>query len=213
MLAAQMSRVPCSSRPAPGVRLGRCALALSLGALGTAASGAADADDFLRGPHPSLAENEVTLDAGLQIATVYGGLSGALGYGFQAAGPIWFELRLAARDGELGPDALETRLKCACPQVTSGADVLAGFGYRLRLNVPVVVAGRVLAGPTYTFRDGGSDGVGVALRGAVGGRYYLYDWLGFGAEVGLQFGTTGLPASAPSSARVLDLTLGAAVQF
>jgi hypothetical protein len=213
MLAAQMLRVTRSRRRAPSLGRWACGLALGLGAVVVARSNPARAEDLLRGPHPFLAENEVTLDGGLQLANVYGGLSGALGYGFQAAGPIWFELRLAVRDGELGPDALETRQKCACPQITSGADVQAGLGYRLRLNVPVVVAGRVLGGPTYTFRDGGSDGAGVALRGALGGRYYLYDWLGFGGELGLQVGTTGLPSEAPGMARILELTVGAAVQF
>jgi hypothetical protein len=197
----------------------RVALALAAGAL--AGSRPAVADELLRGPHPFLKDNEVALDAGIAMANFYGATQAALGYGYQATGAVWFELRATLRDAQSGPNFAQIRPKCACPVVETAADVLAGASFRFRMNVPVVPYAKLLVGPTYSFPEDAASGVGLAARASAGARYYLYDWLGFGLELGLLYGRTGLDERDASGAetgleptvRLLELGVGAAVQF
>jgi len=191
----------------------------SLLALATAAPAGADEAPFLRGPHPFLAENEVSLQTGYGMANYFSGVRASAGYGFQAAGSLWLDLHVDLVDAQRGPELVGP--KCAmgsggpCAAVDLYTDVLAGLKYKLRMNVPVIPYAGLVAGPIFLFNSGAEGAFGLAARASVGARYFLYDWLGFGLELGALFGGawvaegTGLE----SDLRILDLGLGAEVQF
>jgi hypothetical protein len=57
--------------------------------------------------------------------------------------------------------------------------------------------------------------VGIALRAAVGARYFLYEWLGLGVEIGGLVGAAAVDEmmGLESSLLMLDLGVGVEVQF
>lgn len=185
--------------------------------LGLRSSRAARADDFLHGPHPFLKDNELVVEAALMNANFYGAFRAALSYGYQAYGGLWLDLRLGLQDVGSAPDALQPTFKCSSctAALNSAVEVMAGVTYRLRMNVPVVPYVKLSTGPMYFFPTGEESTLGFGIRPAVGARYYLYDWLGFGAELGFMTGWTGLPHGNGlyRTVSVLDAGLGVAVQF
>ncbi len=185
--------------------------------LGLASSSVVHADDFLRGPHPFLKDNELVVEAALLKANFYGAFRGAVGYGYQSYGGLWLDLRVGFQDVGSAPGFLQSTDKCgSCTaELNSAVEVLAGVTYRLRMNVPVVPYLKLSAGPMYFFPTGEEATLGFALRPAVGARYYLFDWLGFGPELGFLTGWTGLPHGNGlyRSLMIFDASLGVAVQF
>lgn len=168
----------------------------------------ARAEDILRGPHPFVKENSLSLSGGLTASSgaAVGGTRMHLNYGYQFSGSIWLDLHAGVVDG--GPDTPGDEVCASCG---TSADVLAGVAYRLRMNVPVVPYAKLSAGMLYLFPGQGENTAGMLVRPAVGGKYHLYDWLGFGLEIATNIGF----ASAGSSRTVasLDLTIGAEYQF
>jgi hypothetical protein len=57
--------------------------------------------------------------------------------------------------------------------------------------------------------------MGIAVRSAVGARYFLYEWFGVGMELGLMLGAAAVDEAAglDSQVRMLDINLGAQVHF
>ena len=167
---------------------------------------------LLQGPHPFAKDNELSLSAGYGMANFFGGMRAGLGYGFQAAGSLWLDLRVDLVDGR-GPGGITT--KCACARVNSYADVLAGLRYKLRMNVPVIPSFGVAAGPVFLFNQDASDAIGFAVRGSVGAKYFLYDWLGFGLELGALIGGSAVDnvPGLERNLRILDVAFAAEVQF
>ena len=151
---------------------------------------AVQAEPLLRGPHPFLRDNALEVRGGFAHAGFFGGPRLAVSYGYAAAGSLWLDLSAGLVDGG-GP--LAVRDKCACADhLNTYADVLAGISYRLRTSLPLVPYGKVAGGLLTFFPERSPRGAGLGARGAAGARWYLYDWLGFGLEVGTVLGFTGL---------------------
>jgi hypothetical protein len=193
------------------------ALAAGLLAVWSAASPgpAAAADEpFLRGPHPFRKENAFSLAAGYGVANGFNGVQVALDYGYEISGSLWFDLRFHLLDA--ATDMRETAPTCAtCAEVATFADVQAGLRYKLQTDIPLIPYGSATVGPVFLFHRGAAGAVGLALRTSVGAKYFLYDWLGLGLELGLVLGGAAVDEAAglSSGLRMIDFGLGAEVQF
>jgi hypothetical protein len=187
--------------------------ALAVASLAIVVDSAGADTPFLNGPHPFLKDNELSVSAGYGVANYFSGMRAGVAYGFQAAGSLWLDLRLDILDGRIGTQEVQSR--CACAQIETFVDVLAGIKYKLRMNVPVIPYAGLVAGPVYLFPDYARSAFGLAARGSLGARYFLYDWLGFGLELGALVGGAWVEnvAGLQPGLRVLDLALGAEIQF
>jgi hypothetical protein len=182
----------------------------------SAAAAAPPASTLLRGPHPFRAENVLTATGGFAVTNQFNGVRAGVGYGYQLAGSLWFDLRADLFDGEKGPPSPIVPFPCpGCAKVTKMATVMGGMAYRLRAQIPLIPYAAVDAGPVFLFAKGARGAVGIAVRAAAGARYYLYDWLGVGLEAGGLLGgavvdeATGLS----STLALFDLGLSAEFQF
>jgi len=168
----------------------------------------ARAEDILRGPHPFVKENSLSLSGGLTAASgaAVGGTRLHLNYGYQLAGSVWLDIHAGIVDGDPDPPGA-----AVCASCGTSADVLGGIAYRLRMNIPVVPYAKLSAGVVYLFPGQGENTAGLLARPAVGGKYFLYDWLGFGLELatGIGFVSAGSSRTVAS----LDLSVGAEWQF
>jgi len=173
------------------------------------------AEPLLRGPHPFLKDNELALAGGYGVANDFHGVRAGLSYGYQMAGSLWLDLRLELVDAAAGqPPALAPEC-LTCAEVETFAGVLGGLKYKLRTEIPLVPYGALGAGPVFLFNRGAGGAVGIALRAAVGARYFLYEWLGLGLEIGGLLGAAAVDEAVglESSLRMLDFGVGAEVQF
>lgn len=176
-------------------------------------SGPAWAQELLRGPHPFLRDNELSVHGGytLGIGDTFGGPKAALDYGYRIDGGLWLDLGLSLVAGICRPRVGEA----GCARDGDQVEVLAGIKYKLRMNVPVVPYGKLQAGPAYLFPDESRSAFGFVLRGGIGAKYFPYDWIGVGPELTFGVGHAGYEADGPL-ARTLagaDLLLGAELQF
>lgn len=171
-------------------------------------------EPFLRGPHPFRMDNALSLAAGYGIASGFQGLSLALDYGYQIAGSLWFDLRFDLLDAP-GAASRPAPGCMACAEVATFADVMAGLRYKLQTDIPLVPYGSAAVGPLFLFHTGAQGAFGIALRASVGAKYFLFDWFGLGAELGLVLGGAVVDEAAglSSAVRLIDLGLGAEVQF
>jgi hypothetical protein len=184
-------------------------------AVSTAAPLAARAEPFLRGPYPFRNENDLTLHGGYGVANGFSGVRAGGSYGFQAAGSLWVDIRIDVVDAHSGPPEVNG-LPCeACARVDTFVDVFGGVKYKLRTNLPLVPYGGVVVGPVYLFNEGARSAAGVAARASVGAKYFLYEWLGLGAELGGMVGGAWVEdvAGLETNLRMLDVGIGAEVQF
>jgi hypothetical protein len=194
--------------PAPVV-----AAALLVVNLGAAPAVGAVDEPLLRGPHPFRMDNALTISAGYGLGSGFHGLSAGLDYGYQIAGSLWFDLRFDLVDAAGHAPA---PLPCiACAEVTTFADVLAGLRFKLQTDIPLVPYGSVAVGPVFLFHQGAPGAVGMALQTAIGAKYFLFDWFGLGAELGLLLGGAVVDEMAGLTPylRLIDLGIGAEVQF
>ena len=175
----------------------------------------AAAEPLLRGPHPFLKDNELALAAGYALANDFDGVRAALTYGYELAGSLWLDLRIELVDADAGRPPAPSPDCVQCAEVNTFAGVLGGLKYKLRTQIPLVPYGSVGAGPVFLFNQGAGGAVGIALRAAVGARYFLYDWLGLGAEVGGLLGAAAVDETAglDSAVQMLDFGVSAEVQF
>jgi hypothetical protein len=103
---------------------------------------------LLRGPHPFRSENVLTGTAGYGVANQFHGLRAGVGFGYELAGSLWFDLHLDVIDAESGNAAERIFPACTtCGKVDTFASVLGGLAYRLRANVPVIPYAALTAGP------------------------------------------------------------------
>ena len=139
----------------------------------------------LRGPHPFLKENALTFQAG--YAAGFGdGFSGTRvegDYLMQARGGLWFDLSM----GMVAGSCHTGRVACSL-DTGSAADILVGAEWRFQMTVPVIPYTKFALGPVYLFPDRGNDTMAFLLRGAVGAKYYPFDWFGVGAEIAASWG-------------------------
>jgi hypothetical protein len=169
---------------------------------------------LLRGPHPFARQNVLTGGAGFAVANQFHGLRAGVGYGYELAGSLWFDLRLDVIDADGGNAAERIYPACTnCGKVETFASVQGGLSYRLRANVPVIPYAALTAGPIYLFNRNARGAIGMAARSSIGARYYLYDWLGFGVELAGLLGSAALDEAAGMSSTVAIFDLGISAEF
>jgi hypothetical protein len=175
----------------------------------------AAAEPLLRGPHPFLKDNELALTGGYGVANDFHGVRADLSYGYELAGSLWLDLRMDLIDAAAGQPPTPAPTCFSCAEVETFAAVLGGLKYKLRTEIPLVPYAALEAGPVFLFNRGAGGAVGIALRAAVGARYFLYEWLGLGAEIGLLGGAAAVDEAVglESSIRMLDFGVSAEVQF
>ncbi|MDX2019152.1 MAG: hypothetical protein SF187_02855 [Deltaproteobacteria bacterium] len=184
---------------------------LGLSSAAAAATGPADGG-LLRGPHPFLKPNALQLAGGFHAASGggIGGLKLKAAFEYELVGSLWLNLHVGFVDGSDKP--VDGRACATCGQM---ADTMGGLSYRLRMDVPVILTGTLAGGFLFVFPDQYSAAMGLGVRGSISGRYYLYDWLGFGLEIGTTVGfashekASGLSRGLAS----LDALVGVEVQF
>jgi hypothetical protein len=167
----------------------------------------------LRGPHPFLQENVLTLTAGYGFANQLSGVRGALGYGRDIAGSLWFDLRLDLIDNSDPAPAPQNPPCTNCAQVDTLASVLGGLAYRLRADIPVIPYGSLTAGPVFMFNTGARGAIGFAVRASVGARYYLHEWIGLGVELGAVAGGAVVDQDAGLSENIAQFDLGLSAEY
>lgn len=171
--------------------------------------------ELLRGPYPFALANDLTLDGGYAKANGWSGARVSVAYGYTLAGSLCLALQIdTVSAGSLerpAPPADCTR----CGEVSSYFDVLAGLKYKLSTPIPLVPYAAVVMGPVFLFHERARGAMGIAVRTAVGARYFLYEWLGVGMELGGTLGAAAVDETAglASQVRLLDINLGAQVAF
>jgi hypothetical protein len=186
----------------------RASLCGVLAAAALLAPGHARADDYvLRGPHPFLKDNE--LSAHVQIVAGLGGTPGgtkvATDYGYRLTGPAWLNLQLNFQ-----------RAPCHSPSGASTCDepsgsvfeTLAGVKLQWATPIPLVPYVKGAVGLAYAFPNGAANTLGFAARGGGGAAWFIFDWLGFGAEFGYSVGSMSTGSSTYS-----ELDFGGGVEF
>lgn len=165
----------------------------------------------LTGPHPFLKENAITVHYLLAhgLGDTFSGNGLGLGYGYMLDGPLWLDLQVNVRG-----DSCPLTVSCG-PHHGSDAEVLGGVAWRFRTDLPIIPTLRGGAGLVYLFPEAAESAVGLTLRGGAGAKYYAYDWLGFGAELGASLGHAFFSDAYPGSRRyrLIDLAFGIELQF
>jgi hypothetical protein len=181
--------------------------ALLAGAL--AASPARADDNILRGPHPFLKDNALSAHVLLVAggSETPGGAKIEADYGLRLRGPAWLDLQLNYQNGRC--DTGTTAGTCTVPAGTI-FETLVGTKLAWATAIPVVPYVKGAVGLAYAFPDGAANGFGPALRFGGGANYFIYDWLGFGAELSYSLGHL---SSVHASYSELDFGAGAEFQF
>jgi hypothetical protein len=188
---------------------------LAIGVLGLVGllAGQARAEDLLAGPYPFLRDNELSVHGGYGagFGDTFGGPKVVVDYGYKLQHGLWLDLDF----GFLSGVCQSRRDDPACARTGDSAEVLAGIKWKLRMNVPVVPYAKLLAGVGFQFPDSARSAAGPLVRGGVGATYFLYEWIGVGAEVTAATGHAGYPDGSTLSRALggLDVTLGAELQF
>jgi hypothetical protein len=186
--------------------------AAAIAVLQAASSPARADEELLRGPHPFVKNNELTLHAGYSggLGDYVSGMRLQANYSFRTSQLIWLDLEIGGVSGSCHADAI------TCSKGAGNAvDVLAGAAWKYQTELPIVVHARIDGGPVFLFPDGTRSAAGFLLRASAGGYYYLYDWFGLGAEIGGAWGI-GFFRTTPSHRGELgsvEATLGVALQF
>lgn len=174
---------PRTRGAASPIRLATFAVALIVAAV--VQPRAASAENLvLAGPHPMRKANTLALHlvSGDGFGDSFSGRGFGLEYGYMLQGPLWLDLQATYR-------ASACSLFRACGMHTGdSAELLVGLAWRFRTDIPLVPYLRGAAGLLFLYPDRFQNAMGVAVRGGGGLRYYLYDWLGFGAELGMTLG-------------------------
>ena len=173
---------------------------------------AVEQERLLQGPYPFLLDNDLALDGGYAWANGWSGVRISASYGYSLAGSLWLGLQIdsvGAGDHTAPPDCT------TCGEVRTFFDVLAGFRYKLRTPIPLVPYATALMGPVFLLHRQARGAMGIAVRGGVGARYYLYEWFGVGLEIGALLGAAAVDEAAglDSQLRMLDINIGAQVSF
>lgn len=188
------------------------ALAVAVaGGVGVETEATARADEMvLTGPHPALKENSLSLQFvyGSGIGDSFSGRGMGAAYGYRLQGPLWLDLQMNFRANPCAP--------FACGKYTGHAfELMSGVAWRFRTDIPVVPILRGGAGLVYLYPDGAKSAMGLAVRGGIALRYYLFDWLGFGMEAAMSLGHGffGRDYRGGHGYAVGDVTAGAEFQF
>jgi len=130
-----------------------------------------------------------------------------LGYGYMLRGPLWLDLQMTWR-----ASACSLFRACAT-QTGDSAELMAGVTWRFRTDIPLVPYLRGAGGLVFLYPDHFQNAMGLAVRAGGGLRYYVYDWLGFGAELGISLGHAYFADGYPGSRTYVVGDLSAGVEF
>jgi len=180
--------------------------------LGLTASSAQAEEELLRGPHPFIKDNELTVHAGYSagLGDNMRGLRVQGDYLNRLAQTLWLDIQMGVVSG-----SCKTNQTVCTNGSGNGVDILGGAAWKFQTNLPIVPYAKVALGPTFLFPDNTRSAWGLLVRGGFGAHYFLYDWFGVGAEF---TGAWGLAFFAADSHRTgslgsVDINLGVAVQF
>jgi hypothetical protein len=178
---------------------------IALALLGVSASSAQAEEELLRGPHPFIKDNELTLHAGYSagLGNNVRGLRLQGDYLNRLAQTVWLDIQMGIVTGSCHTNAT------ACSSGGGNAvDILGGATWKFQTNLPIVPYAKAALGPIFLFPNDTRSAAGFLLRGGAGAHYFLYDWFGVGAEFAASWGVarTGALGS-------LDANLSVALQF
>jgi len=179
---------------------------------GLAASSAQAEEELLRGPHPFIKDNELTLHAGYSagLGDNMRGLRVQGDYLNRLAQTAWLDIQMGIVSGSCHAD------QTVCESGSGNAvDVLGGAAWKFQTNLPIVPYVKAAAGPIFLFPSSTRSAAGFLVRGGVGAHYFLYDWFGVGAEVTGSWGVAFFAADSHHSGALgsVDMNLGVALQF
>ena len=180
--------------------------------LGASASSARAEEELLRGPHPFIKDNELTLHAGYSagVGDNVRGLRLQGDYLNRLAQAVWLDIQMGIVSGSCRTNQI------ACGNGSGNAvDILGGAAWKFQTNLPIVPYAKAAAGPIFLFPDSTRSAAGFLLRGAVGAHYFLYDWFGLGAEFAGSWGVAFFAADSHRTGSLgsVDMNLSVALQF
>jgi hypothetical protein len=174
-------------------------------------------ENLLHGPHPFIKENELAV----HVLVASGGgdsMSGGkltFDYGYKLTGgwvPLWLNFGLNVQRGGCN----QSPSLGACGQNSGDLfETLAGVRWAFATPIPLVPYVGGAAGLVFAFPNGASAGAGLIARAVGGANYFFFDWLGFGAQVGVSLGSIGYDSTFAGSHtyQVFDVGGGLVFQF
>jgi hypothetical protein len=185
---------------------------LAFAILGLAASSAQAEEELLRGPHPFIKDNELTLHAGYSagLGDNMRGLRVQGDYLNRLAQTAWLDIQMGIVSGSCHADQI------VCSNGGGNAvDILGGAAWKFQTNLPIVPYAKAAAGSIFLFPNSARSAAGFLVRGGVGAHYFLYDWFGVGAEVTGSWGVAFFAADSHRTGALgsVDINLGVALQF
>jgi hypothetical protein len=180
--------------------------------LGASASFARAEEELLRGPHPFIKDNELTLHAGYSVGLGDNmrGLRLQGDYLNRLAQTLWLDIQMGIVSGSCRTN------QTACGNGSGNAvDILGGAAWKFQTNLPIVPYAKAAAGPIFLFPDSTRSAAGFLVRGGVGAHYFLYDWFGVGAEFAGSWGVAFFAADSHRTGSLgsVDMNLSVALQF
>ena len=177
-----------------------------------ASSSALAEEELLRGPHPFLKDNEVTVHAGYTVGLGDNmrGLRVQGEYLNRLARTVWLDIQMGVVTGSCKSD------QSVCSKGSgNGVDILGGAAWKLQTNLPIVPYAKVAVGPVFLFPDETRSAAGILIRGGAGAHYFLYDWFGVGAELAGSWGAAFFERDSHRTGALVsvDFNVGVALQF
>jgi hypothetical protein len=164
-------------------------------------------DNMLRGPHPFLKDNELSAHVQLVagVGNTPGGTKIAADYGYRLRGPAWLNLQLNFQNAPCHTPSGAPN--CSDPSGTV-YETLAGIKLKWATPIPLVPYVKGGVGLAYAFPDRASNGFGFAARFGGGASWFIFDWLGLGAELGYSVGHLSTADS-----KYAEVDFGGGVEF
>jgi hypothetical protein len=189
-----------------------CSALLAVAFLGLTAASAQAEEELLRGPHPFIKDNELTVHAGYSagLGDNVRGLRVQGDYLNRLAQTLWLDIQMGVVSGSCRVN------QTVCSNGSGiGVDILGGAAWKFQTNVPIVPYAKVAMGPIFLFPDNTRSAGGILVRGGVGAHYFLYDWFGVGAEITGAWGVAFFAADSNRTGSLgsVDINLGVAIQF
>ena len=169
-------------------------------------------EELLRGPHPFIKDNELTVHVGYSAGLgddmrglrVQGDFLNRLGQ------TLWLDIQMGVVSGSCRANQV------VCSNGSGNAvDILGGAAWKFQTNLPIVPYVKVALGPTFLFPDNTRSAAGLLVRGGFGAHYFLYDWFGVGAEFTGSWGAAFFAADSHRTGALgsVDANVGVALQF
>jgi hypothetical protein len=169
-------------------------------------------DNMLRGPHPFLRDNELSLHVLLAegLADTPSGTKLAFDYGYKLSVPVWLNLQLNL---QFGTCHTQPGTRVCGPDTGNLAETMAGVKWKWATGIPVVPYAKAGAGLVFAFPNAAKDAAGIAARAAGGASYFFFDWLGLGAEIGFSIGNVAYDPTFPGSHTYATFDFGGGIEF